>query len=253
MNTVKHRLPIAVLLTNSQGTSAGVEIEEAYPVLLASELKDIAELHRICVGGWKINDFLNILDDNVLALRPEIVIVQAGIVECAQRVLTLFEKKLLRIIPLGRKISKWAHGHRAFVLKMRKRLGFAARVQSPIIFTSHVNTLWEKITLAGSQCIFIEIPKFADGGKDLRHPFINNDIEIFNAILRHYSSISCDTVVEKLQGHMYQPESVHFTREGHQGIASKLAVDLVELLKIKHSQEGMQEPTSHPVERLYYK
>lgn len=84
---MKQRLPIAVLLTNSQGTSAGVELEEAYPVLLAAKLKDLVKLNRISVGGWKIDDFLNILDDNVLALRLNIVVVQTGIVECAQRIL----------------------------------------------------------------------------------------------------------------------------------------------------------------------
>jgi len=226
------------LLTNSQGTSAGVELEEAYPVLLASELEDIVQLNRISVGGWKMDDFLNIIDDNVLVLRPKIVIIQAGIVECAQRILSLFEKKLLRMTPFGRKISKWAHIHRAIVLKMRNKLGIATRLQSPIVFQSHVNTLWEKITRSGSQCVFVEIPKFADGGQDLRHPFINHDIEIFNGILRQYSSISCETVVMELQGHMYQPESVHFTRKGHTGIASKIAADLVELLKNKTKPKG---------------
>lgn len=228
---MKQRVPIVVLLTNSQGTSAGVELQEAYPVLLASELKGIVELHRISVGGWKINDFLDILDDNVLAIRPDIVIIQIGIVEGAQRILTLFEKKLLRIIPLGRKVSKWAHGHRAFVLKMRKRLGFATRVQRTIIFTRHVNALWEKITLAGSQCIFIEIPKFADGGQDLRHPFINNDINAYNVVLRQYDSISVDFIVEDLGIRLYQPNSVHFTSEGHKAIASELAAEVLNRLK----------------------
>ena len=247
---MKQRVPIVVLLTNSQGTSAGVELQEAYPVLLASELKGIVELHRISVGGWKINDFLDILDDNVLAIRPDIVIIQIGIVEGAQRILSLLEKRILRIIPFGRKISKWAHRRRAFVLKMRKRLGFAARVQSPFIFKTYVNTVWEKITLTGSQCVFVEIPKFVDGGQNLRHPFINNDIEIFNQILRHYSSISCDTIVEKLQGNMYQTESVHFSREGHQEIAAKLIDDLAGMLqKSQVRANSLQALTPYPVQR----
>jgi len=229
---VKHRLPIAVLLTNSQGTSAGVELEEAYPVLLAYELEGVVELNRISIGGYKIDDFLNIIDDNVLALRPDIVIVQAGIVECAQRILSSFEKKILRIIPYGRKLSKWAHKHRDFVLKMRKRLGFATRVQSPIAFKSHVNTLWKKITLSGSQCVFVEIPKFADGGVGLRHPFINDDIDAYNFVLRQYDAISFESIVEDLEVRLYQPESVHFTREGHKAIASILAGKLTDLIKI---------------------
>ena len=95
-----------------------------------------------------------------------------------------------------------------------------------------MNSLWEKITFAGSTCVFIEIPLFANAGADLRHPYINEDIEMFNEVLRCYRSISIDSVGFSLQGRLYQPESVHFTREGHKAIASILAGKLTDLIKI---------------------
>jgi hypothetical protein len=121
---------VVALLSNSQGTSAGVRPEEAYPVLLGSEMAHIVELHRITIGGWKMDDFLNILDDNVIAIRPDIVLIQAGIMECTQRILSLFEKRILHVIPLGTRIPKWVYKHRALVLKIRSTIGIATRLQS---------------------------------------------------------------------------------------------------------------------------
>lgn len=97
---------VVALLSNSQGSSAGVRPEEAYHFLLASEMAHLVELHRIAVGGWKMDDYLNILDDNVIAIRHHIILIQAGIMECTQQILSLFEKRILRGIPFGTRISK---------------------------------------------------------------------------------------------------------------------------------------------------
>jgi len=228
---VKQRHPIVVLLTNSQGTSAGVELQEAYPVLLASELKGIVELHRISIGGWKINDFLNTIDDNVIVLRPAVVIVQTGIVECAQRILSELEKKILRFVLLGSSLTKWMHQHRASVLRIRQRLGLTTRSLKLSAAKSCVDAIHQKLKAVGITCVFVEVLKFSDAGKSLRHPFINNDIDAYNAVLRQYDSISFDLIVENLGTRLYQLNSVHFTSEGHKAIASALAAEVVKRLK----------------------
>jgi len=220
-----------VLLTNSQGTSTGVHLEEAYPAQLSRCLAHQVDIHRISIGGWSTVNFVEILDDNVIVLRPDIVIVQTGIVECAQRILSDSEKKILRFVLFGSSLTKWMHQHRASVLRIRQRIGMTTRSLKPSASASHVDAIHQKLRDAGIKCAFIEVLKFSDGGIDLRHPFINDDIDAYNAVLRQYDSISVDAIVEELGARLYQPNSVHFTIEGHKAIASALAVEVAKRLK----------------------
>ena len=220
-----------VLLANSQGTSAGINWKDAYPAVLAELLKYDIELHRLLMSGWTIRDFLDVIEDNVIGLRPDLVVIQIGIVECARRILTERHKALFRLIPFGYKVTKYLHYHRAVVLKIRNWLGINTRLIDPLEFEILIS---RTVKLLEENCvpyIFVPIPFITDNGLNLKHPMINKDIKEYNKILHNYVSIPIDTELMQPHTTMFQNESVHFTVDGHKFFASFLAKAIVSKLK----------------------
>lgn len=216
------RRAVIVLLSNSQGTSVGVQPDEAYPSLLGRILEPHADLHRLLVSGWTIREFITALEDNVLALRPDLVVLQLGIVECAQRILSSREKAIFRALPFGRRVTQLLHYHRAAVLRLRKQLGIAVRAMPPDEFRDAIAQASRMMAERDIHCLFVAIPTFSDAGAGLRHPLINEDIDEYNAILRDFRAITMDQEQLPYED-VFQAGSVHFNVTGHHRVATMLA------------------------------
>lgn len=141
------------------------------------------------------------------------------------------KKKILRFVLLGSSLTKWMHQHRASVPRIRQCLGITTRSLKLSAAKSCADAIHQKLKSVGITCVFVEILKTSDAGKSLWHPFINNDIDAYNAVLRQYDSISLDLIVEKLGTRLYQLNSVHFTSRGREAIASASAAEVVKRLK----------------------
>lgn len=217
------RIARVVLLANSQGTSAGIHWKEAYPAVLAELLGENIELHRLLMSGWTIRDFLGVIEDNVIGLHPDLIVIQIGVVECARRVLSAKQKAIFRILPFGRKITRYLHINRAIVLKIRNWLGINTRLVELLEFEILISKAVKIFEEHHVPYLFVPIPLLPDNGASLKHPMINNDIEEYNRILIKHDNFPVNSELNQLRNLMFQLESVHFTVGGHKSIAEYLA------------------------------
>ena len=218
-----NKLARVVLIANSQGTSAGVHWKDTYPTVLTGLLGSDIELHRLILSGWTIRDFIGVIEDNIIGLRPDLVVIQIGIVECARRILSNKQKALFQIVPFGRKITKYLHNHRASILKIRNWLGINVRLIDALEFEILIARTVKIFEEYHVPYIFVPIPYMIDNGLSLKHPMINQDIKEYNAIL--YKFFTAPMNYDHIHPHnvIFQTESVHFTVDGHKIFAGYLA------------------------------
>lgn len=209
------------LLSNSQGTSAGVAAGEAYPVRLRTLLGSAYEVHWLLMSGWTIADLRPHLRDNVVALEPDVVVLNYGIVEAAQRILAPRAKRVLATTPWGRWITGALHARRSSVLRLRERAGVQTRLMAPGSFAEMVVAIAAELEAAGIAVLFLEMPEIPDGGAALRHPFVNDDIRLFNSLLPAGKTIRLPAVAP--EGSLLQDGTVHFSPMGHLVVAETLA------------------------------
>lgn len=212
------------LLSNSQGTSAGVESGQSYPMLLRTLLGRSHEIHWLVMSGWTIADMRVHLRDNVIALSPNIVVLNFGIVEAAQRILSTTAKRVLGALPLGHMVTRSLHSRRATVLKLRRHAGLSSRLMAPAAFAEHVAWIANELEAAGICSLFLAIPEIPDGGASLDHPFVNDDIRLFNALLPAGKSLSLPREISNES--LMQPGTVHFSLSGHRMVADFLAAEI---------------------------
>ena len=219
-----------MLIGNSQATSAGLPLGHNYPSLIRDYLGDEFEVHWWLASGWTAKDYARYLDDNICSLAPDIVIMHLGIIECAQRILSPWQKKILAKLPLGRILTRFMHNHRWTILKLRQRLNFSTRMASPVEFEEAIKSIVELLEEHGIRLLILRIPSFRDSGVGVRHPFINSDIARYNKILDAHGAISIDQANRMQADDFYQLGTVHFSSEGHSQIAKVLVSRLKELL-----------------------
>lgn len=210
-----------LILGNSQGTSIGLDSGNNYPALLQQMLGDGVEVHRMLVSGWTLRDVAAVFDDNVLALAPNLVVLQIGIVEAAQRILSDKAKAFFGLLPGGIRITALLHRHRARVLRWRQALGLSTRLVPLDEFGLLLAQIVGTLTTRGIRHCLIRMPSFPDGGAAMHHPFVNQDIAEYNAVMDAYDCLA----VEKAAGwnaQCIQPGTVHFTAAGHGIIANQL-------------------------------
>lgn len=219
------------LLSNSQGTRAGLmEDEKSYPQLLKEILPEI-EFHYLLISGKLITDFYSNLE-NLLLVHPDLVIFQTGITDCARRILSDREKKILSLIPLSRVITKFLHDHRKTVIKLRNRLGINTRSVSLGQFEQTHKKIHASLTAHNIKVLYLEIPNFSQKYEDQYYPLINEDIEIYNKILRNYGARSLFNSSDDILS-IWQSETVHWNASGHVFVAQRLVKMIHETMLIR--------------------
>lgn len=211
------------IVTNSQGSSVGVAPGQNYPALVARTLGPQYDVRSLVVSGWALPDFLGNLEDNVIVHKPDLVIFQVGIVEAAQRILSNREKAFMSLLPFGRLLTAAMHRHRDTVLTWRKRLGIATRAVAPDEFLALLERLSQRLTAADIRFFFIPMPIFPDAGKSMRHPFVNEDIALYNGMLARFGCLDASSAA---QPSFFQTGTVHFTAEGHAWVADAVVREI---------------------------
>lgn len=212
------------LLGNSQSTPAGIEPEQALSTQLRDALVPEHEFHLLAVSGWSIIDFAAHLH-NVTLVRPDVVVLQVGIVECSRRILSEREKRLIARIPRSRVITKWLHDRRQRVIRARHRLGIDTRLFTVAEFERSVADVVEELEAGGARVIVLEVPPFGAAYEEQWFPLINEDAELFNSVLRQHGSVPLLTHRDPLDD-LYQSGTVHFTPAGHRLAAARILAAL---------------------------
>jgi hypothetical protein len=209
------------IVSNSQGTAAGVAHGRHYPALVRDALAGEHELHFLVVSGWSIGDF-NLHIDTLVDARPDLVVVQIGIVEAARRILSTAEKRVLRKLGrAGQKLTKLLHDRRQSVIRTRRRLRIDARMYTPERFDRELGAFLATLRNAGADVLLFEIPPFSSEYERLWYPHISDDLATFNDVLRRHGAVpllppDADTFA------IWQPGTVHFTPEGHRLVADRV-------------------------------
>lgn len=202
------------LIANSQATAIGVAYEESYPCLLKSRLEAKGhDLVAFAMSGWSVREF-NANLESVLLVRPSVVIIQLGIIECARRVLSNEEKAVLRHIPFSRHLTKFLHDRRKSVIVWRNRLGINARFMGVRVFEREFERLCSTIAGRDIFSLVVEVPYFSSAYEKEYYPFLNEDNEMFNRVMRKRKAVQIIPSQGTPEG-IWQPGTVHFNRAGH--------------------------------------
>jgi len=212
------------VVANSQGTATGVQPEEAYPERLRALLAPEHEVIPYAVSGWAIRDFNEHVAE-VLALKPDLVVLQVGIVECSRRILSAREKRVLGRIRGSARLTKWLHGRRQTVIVWRSRLRIDTRLYAVPEFAEEVARLLLALRAGAVDVLVLETPQFGSGYERLHFPLINEDIELFNRVLRRHGSVAMLAPGDDAET-IWQTGTVHFDTEGHRLVAERLAARL---------------------------
>jgi len=217
------RAPVTMrmlVIANSQGTDTGVAAGESYPEVARSLLADHVEIVSLVESGWTIAEF--VADSaRIVDSQPDVVFCQLGIVECACRILSAREKKVLARIRGSSRLTKLLHDHRQEVIIWRRRLGISTRVMSPNSYRSYGLELARKLEAAGATLVFLEIPRFTPGYETTHFPFVNSDIDLFNGVMRELGSVPLIEPGDE-SDEIWQTGTVHLNRAGHELAARRL-------------------------------
>jgi lysophospholipase L1-like esterase len=206
-------------VSNSQGSSLGVELKQNYPYLLQNMMPETT-FHYWIMSGGHVGD-INLNIENILITQPDLVVFQIGIIECAQRILSNKEKDIFKVLPLGKVVTHKLHQYRKQVLRVRRTLHLSARMISPANFRSELQILTQKLAKHDIPYQFLETPRFSYQFEAENYPYLNSDIDLYNNILSEFGAIPFLTEFDDLHS-IWQKGSVHFTPQGHQYVAQKV-------------------------------
>lgn len=172
-----------VILCDSLGMprpDEGVAYEDTYAALLNRD-SNIEVMSR----GKRANDtkiqtqFQNLLDD-VTFLKADYYIIQLGIVDCAPRLFTRNEARILGIIPsfIRKTITQTASKHRAAITKFRNKT-----YVNITDFEANYHKLIDKIGAMKKQIIVLSIYN-TNAENDKRSYGFQNNIDKYNQIIQ---------------------------------------------------------------------
>ncbi|HVN59806.1 MAG TPA: SGNH/GDSL hydrolase family protein [Gaiellaceae bacterium] len=210
-----------VIVANSQGTPAGgVSVGSSYPELVQ---RGLAAEHAVAIyaeSGWSIRDF-NAHVDEILALQPDLVVLQVGVVECSRRILSTREKRLLQRIRGSTRLTLWLHDRRKGVILWRSRLRIDTRLFGVGEFDREIARFVSRLRQGGVRCLLLETPQFGLAYEREHFPLLNEDIELFNRVLRRHGAVPILRPGDDIES-IWIAGTVHLTERGHALVAERL-------------------------------
>lgn len=177
-------------------------------------------MHVLAVSGWSIREF-NFHRENITELEPDLVVVQVGIVECSRRILSARAKRTWAAVPGGGVATKFIHDRRRQVIRLRNRLRMDTRLFTTDEFRRELAIFVAAVTGTGGRLLVLEIPSFGRQYEALNFPLINEDIALFNSVLREFGAVPMLPRDADLESVWVSP-TVHLTQDGHRLAAAHL-------------------------------
>nr|WP_314993518.1 SGNH/GDSL hydrolase family protein [uncultured Capnocytophaga sp.] len=113
--------------------------------------------------------------------KPSLIIIQLGIVDCAPRLLTNFDKIILKLLS-----SKYHNAYVRLIKKVRKRNKKNTQVSISNFQKNLLNYIERSLLIGVEKIIFIAIP-FPDNRMIKKNPLIEENVSIYNKIIEDLS------------------------------------------------------------------
>ena len=215
--------------------AGNVGYSETYPVLL-QQLLD-RSLNGTCKPivyekakrARTMPSVLNDWREEVLMKRPDIVIVHVGVVDCAPRVFTLFERKVIsRVRPslLRRMILRFVHNHRRFIIRLRGNV-----VYTPAsTFKKAAHSIVEMVPEARLRALFFVNIVSPSKAAESRSPGFTDNVKRYNHILAEIADeklvhlVDLDHIIhrEEALGALLE-DGMHLSPKGNAMLARELS------------------------------
>jgi len=209
-----------VLYSNSQGTN--LDLPEKclpYPEIMRARMPRHVEFVSNTVSGLHIRTVAQDLD-SLLAIRPDVAMFQIGIIECARRILSRFEKHVLYGIPLTRPLTHCLRKNRTATIRFRDLMRITTREVRPKEFEELVCSVKSRLEEKGVKVILFCIPLYPPAYEDELYG-LNEDIAMYNEILTRCGGVQIFDDSENLEA-FYTKGTVHFTCQGHDEVANRM-------------------------------
>jgi len=171
------------------------------------------------VSGLHIRDIAKNID-SLIALRPNLVVLQIGIIECTRRILSRFEKHVLYGIPLTRPLTRYLRKKRTATIRIRDLLRITVREIHPGEFEKSISFVKTRLEKENIRVVFVCIPHYPKSFEDELYG-LNDDIDMYNAILNKFCGVHIFNDNENLE-EFYNKGTVHFTCRGHDEVAKRM-------------------------------
>jgi acyl-CoA thioesterase-1 len=200
----------------------GITYEETYPYLLNGLLGDRWEVISRCRrANISVNQaHIQYLYDDITVLTPDFVVLHLGIVDCAPRLFSPIQNRVLSKVPnvLRKPIISFFSRYRSFFTKLFPKVYVGKRS-----YETHMRKIIAAVQKAGAICLLIEISKTSEKNED-RSFGIDQNILDYNAIIRRLGDSSKAIIVSA----DFDPEEclmadgIHINIKGSQKLASQL-------------------------------
>jgi len=200
-----------LVFTDSLGLPRSVPEHCAYEDTWCFKLKRDFNVHQVSIGGATSSDILRQCPYHI-EFKPDVVIVQIGIVDCAPRFLTKFELELIKKLPdkINSKLIRALNNSK--VRNFRK----ITYVRTDL-FARNIRKL--QTFFKGTPVIFINILPASDSYEKIL-PGIKSRVEQYNEILINEAKYICETYDLHNKGVM--SDYVHLNAFGHDMIYHKI-------------------------------
>lgn len=226
------RTPRVLFVSNSQGTAAGLEGDRRwsnYPLVVQEMLPDV-DCRYWMVSELSLFTVDDLFREIVMPHRPDVAVLQTGIIECALRILPRNLRDLLRIVPGGRIITKAIHDRQASWRRMTARLGFRFLDVPLPAYLAHLRSIHGKCASLGIRPVVVRIPPLSASCERDVLPGTNRVIEEYNAAVDELLRTLGTTALDPFAGasdpsreSLFLPGTVHFSEAGHRLIAANVA------------------------------
>lgn len=132
-------------------------------------------------GGGNIPDNVPYGADCLEYFQPEIIILQLGIVDCSPRLLNIFDKIIIKLLPINLK------GGYIKVLKLFKKRKSSNTIVSPLKFENNLLEYAERCLINDVKALIILSIPFPDKRMINKNPQIVGNINKYNGILKKIS------------------------------------------------------------------
>lgn len=212
-----------LVVGNSVSMSPGDGVA-AYPALLEAELGQGWEVRPVLKSGATIDEFETEVLQTISIYRPDALVLQVGINECAPRPLGRRGRarlSRLRWAPLRARIVQFLHAYRPQIIRLRG----VHQLTSLADFESSVRRVVAGALEHGSQVLILPITRLTRTA-EIRTPFANREIARYNGALRACAGEGVRFVTEDElfdgrppDDYCADPTTVHLSGTAHAAIA----------------------------------
>lgn len=220
-----------LFVSNSQGTAAGLEGDlrwSNYPLLVQDAIPEI-ECRYWTMSELTVASVDSLFREIVMPHRPDVVILQCGIIESALRILPRDLRDLFRIVPGGRFLTRALHARQARWRRFLSRRGIRFLDMPLAQFLSHVRSVRGKCASLGARLAVVRIPLLSERCVRELLPDNNGIIAAWNLALADACRDEGIPLLDPFDGaddptrdSLFLDATVHFSERGHRLIAANI-------------------------------